>query len=150
MLFSFKSKLENAPPETTRMMSPPPVLDTEANAENNDQHSLQNNTEKPLTDTKEEEEIPCDLHFVVGCQSCRAWDKEDQEESDDDAGWMSHALTFAKDRLGKDLEWKRKNEQELVVIDPREKARELGVENKGKKNKDWDRDRDRDRGKGKK
>lgn len=38
---------------------------------------------------------------------------------------MSHALSFEKDRLGKDLTWKRKNEQELVVIDPREREREI-------------------------
>ena len=40
---------------------------------------------------------------------------------------MSHKLSFAKDRLGKDLEWKRKNEEELMVIDPREKERDLGI-----------------------
>jgi peptidyl-prolyl cis-trans isomerase SDCCAG10 len=47
-------------------------------------------------------------------------------DSDSDADWMSHALSFAKDRLGKDLTWKRKNETELLVIDPREKAKEIG------------------------
>jgi peptidyl-prolyl cis-trans isomerase SDCCAG10 len=84
----------------------------------------------------EEEEVPCDLHFIVGCQSCKAWDKEDQDESDDDTGWMAHSLSFAKDRLGKDLEWKRKNEEELVVIDPREKAQELKAERRSKR--EWD------------
>jgi peptidyl-prolyl cis-trans isomerase SDCCAG10 len=84
----------------------------------------------------DEEEIPCDLHFVMGCQSCTAWDRQDEEESDDDTGWMGHALSFAKDRLGKDLEWKRKNEEELVVIDPLEKAKEFKAEKKGKR--EWD------------
>jgi peptidyl-prolyl cis-trans isomerase SDCCAG10 len=36
----------------------------------------------------------------------------------------SHALSFERDRLGKDLNWKKKNE-ELVVIDPREKQKEV-------------------------
>lgn len=79
----------------------------------------------------------CDLHFVPNCQSCSKWDAADAaekaDEDENDTGWMSHALSFAKDRMGKDLEWKRKNEQELVVIDPRDKAKELGVEKqKGK------------------
>jgi peptidyl-prolyl cis-trans isomerase SDCCAG10 len=109
-------------------------------------------TEKPLEAAEpievdegkpnaDEEEVPCDLHFVVGCQSCTAWDKQDEEESDDDAGWMTHALSFAKDRLGKDLEWKRKNEEELVVIDPLEKAKELKAAKKG--NRDWDKAADK-------
>ena len=53
-------------------------------------------------------------------------------DSDADADWMSHALSFAKDRLGKDLTWKRKNETELLVIDPREKAKEIGGKERGK------------------
>lgn len=75
-----------------------------------------------------EEEALCDLHFIVHCQSCTNWDEDPSKNAnrdDDDSGWMSHALSFAKDRLGKDLEWKRKNEKDLVVIDPLEKAREL-------------------------
>jgi peptidyl-prolyl cis-trans isomerase SDCCAG10 len=39
-------------------------------------------------------------------------------------------LSFAKDRLGKDLEWKRKNEEELLVIDPREEAKRHKAEGK--------------------
>jgi peptidyl-prolyl cis-trans isomerase SDCCAG10 len=49
---------------------------------------------------------------------------------------MSHSLSFAKDRLGKDLEWKRKNEEDLVVIDPLEQAKEFKTDRKGKKQ--WD------------
>jgi peptidyl-prolyl cis-trans isomerase SDCCAG10 len=84
----------------------------------------------------DEDEAACDLHFIVGCQSCKAWDKQEEEESDDDAGWMAHSLSFAKDRLGKDLEWKRKNEEDLLVIDPREEAKRHKAEVKGKK--EWD------------
>ena len=47
--------------------------------------------------------------------------------ADDDTDWLGHTLTFAKDRLGKDLKWKEQNEKELVVIDPREREREIGV-----------------------
>ncbi|KAI6836693.1 cyclophilin-like protein [Hortaea werneckii] len=112
------------------------------------------------TDPTDEEEVLCDLHFIANCQSCKAWiDENDPDaqngegggggggDNDDDndpsSSWMSHSLTFAKDTLGKDLEWKRKME-EIEIIDPREKARELGVEG-GKKG-----ERGRDRlGKGK-
>lgn len=89
----------------------------------------------------EEDEAVCDLHFIAGCQSCKAWDKEEEEESDDDAGWMSHSLSFAKDRLGKDLEWKRKNEEDLLVIDPLEEAKRHKAEAKGKR--EWDGGKDK-------
>lgn len=46
---------------------------------------------------------------------------------------MAHALTFEKDRLGKNLEWKRKNEEELVVIDPREKSKKIMEEKREKR-----------------
>ncbi|KAF2219680.1 cyclophilin-like domain-containing protein [Elsinoe ampelina] len=75
----------------------------------------------------DEEEKLCDLHFIVNCQSCKAWNDEDgnkDADDDDDPNWMSHQLSFAKDTLGKDLEWKRKME-EFEVIDPREKAKDI-------------------------
>ncbi|KAK4939723.1 Peptidyl-prolyl isomerase cwc27 [Elasticomyces elasticus] len=97
----------------------------------------------------DEEAALCDLHFIANCQSCSRWDEDgvdpDVEPNDDDRQWMSHSLSFAKDRLGKDLTWKRKNEEELVVIDPREKEKEL----KSDKRRDRDRDRIRDKEKGK-
>ena len=121
ILSKFKSKLESAAPADTKMKSPK-ITDAD-----------EDRSSKPTAD---DEEVPCDLHFVVGCQSCTAWDKQDEEESDDDTGWMSHSLSFAKDRLGKDLEWKRKNEEDLVVIDPLEQAKEYKSDKKGKKQ--WD------------
>ncbi|KAF2680134.1 cyclophilin-like protein [Lentithecium fluviatile CBS 122367] len=126
ILSKFKSKLEAAAPAAEDTKSP-----VAPEPEQNDAPQAKDG--KP---TAEEEEVPCDLHFIVGCHSCTAWDKQEQEESDDDAGWMSHALSFAKDRLGKDLEWKRKNEEELVVIDPLEKSKELKAARKG--NREWD------------
>ncbi|KAI4913013.1 hypothetical protein J4E85_010988 [Alternaria conjuncta] len=113
ILNRFKSKLDSADSTAATKMDTP-TLPEEA-------PSNQGNGDANGAD--EEEEGACDLHFIVGCQSCKAWDKQDEEESDDDAGWMSHSLSFAKDRLGKDLEWKRKNEEELLVIDPREEAK---------------------------
>jgi len=123
LLANFKSKLESAAP-LSKVKSPEAV---DANGTTAPEASNINTVD---------EEIPCDLHFVVGCQSCTAWDQQDQEESDDDGGWMSHSLSFAKDRLGKDLEWKRKNEEELLVIDPREKAKEYKADQR--KKRDWD------------
>lgn len=92
----------------------------------------------------DEEAALCDLHFIANCQSCKSWDDPEAnegEEDDDDADWMSHKLSFAKDKLGKDLEWKRKMEHEIEVIDPREKARDIKAENR--------RGRDERKGKGK-
>lgn len=112
---------------------------------------------KPDADDTEEASL-CDLHFIANCQSCSSWDQEANsgrpeegpdvlpDRDDDDGGtrWMSHSLSFAKDRLGKDLTWKKKNEEELVVIDPREKERGL----KQARRKDRDRERERDKEKG--
>lgn len=72
----------------------------------------------------------CDLHFIANCQSCRPWDKgEDGQESGSDAeDWMSHTLNCAADKLGKDLSYRKKAEDELIVIDPREKAQALKEE----------------------
>ena len=95
-------------------------------------------------DNDDEEAAQCDLHFIVNCQSCKSWDADGADEAgaddagEDDSAWMAHSLSFAKDVLGKDLEWKRKM-AEIEVIDPREKARELGEERK----------REREKGKGK-
>jgi peptidyl-prolyl cis-trans isomerase SDCCAG10 len=131
ILRSFKSKLEQAPPDTKA--SNPTVDESEENG-----------------DQDEEGEV-CDLHFIANCQSCRAWDKEEKDESDDE-GWMSHTLSFTADKLGKDLSYRKKAEEELVVIDPLEKARTLQEEKKaardaraGGSSRAWDRDRDRDR-----
>ncbi|KIH91269.1 peptidyl-prolyl cis-trans isomerase SDCCAG10 [Sporothrix brasiliensis 5110] len=73
----------------------------------------------------------CDLHFIANCQSCRPWDKngEDGQVSDSDGeDWMSHTLNCAADKLGKDLSYRKKAEEELIVIDPREKAHALKEE----------------------
>ena len=115
-LSAFKAKLDSAPAETeTTVKTPPPELKDEAKAAGGD-----------------EEALLCDLHFIADCQSCSNWQNNEEVDADDDAGWMSHSLSFAKDRLGKDLEWKRKNENELVVIDPREKETRLKEERKDK------------------
>ncbi|KAE8841968.1 hypothetical protein HRS9139_01265 [Pyrenophora teres f. teres] len=125
ILSKFKSKLDSAEPAAASKMATPALPEDSTNG-------------KASGDANgaDEEEGACDLHFIVGCQSCKAWDKQEEEESDDDAGWMSHSLSFAKDRLGKDLEWKRKNEEDLLVIDPREEAKRHKAEGKGKK--EWD------------
>ncbi|KAF4817814.1 Peptidyl-prolyl isomerase CWC27 [Colletotrichum siamense] len=124
---AFKSKLEQAPEEKD---SGPVSVDPEETGE-----------EKQGA---EEEAELCDLHFIADCQSCKAWDQAGQEDSDDE-GWMSHALSFKADKLGKDLSYRKKAEDELVVIDPREKARTLQEERKasrearsGNSGREWD------------
>lgn len=128
LLSKFKTKLEAAEPAAAPKSKDVPAP---SDAEMKDGE----------TKADEEEESVCDLHFIAGCQSCKAWDKEEEEESDDDAGWMSHSLSFAKDRLGKDLEWKRKNEEDLLVIDPLEEAKRLKAGPKGKR--EWDGGKDK-------
>lgn len=99
------------------------------------------NVDEPIGDSKatadEEEAQLCDLHFIANCASCQSWDKHLLDNDDGDEivgnGWMVHALSFEKDRLGKDLTWKKKNEEELVVIDPREKTREILEDHRGKR-----------------
>lgn len=93
----------------------------------------------PTGEGEEEEEYQlCDLHFIPHCQSCKSWDEAHAKdanpsgaaanEDDADTGdFLGHVLKFEKDRLGKDLKWKKDHEYDdgLVVIDPREKGREL-------------------------
>lgn len=108
-------------------------------------HSSEQITGKiPIED---EEADLCDLHFIMNCQSCKSWDDDKPEETvemdgDDDSSWMSHTLNFAKDTLGKDLEWKKKM-TEIEVIDPRAKAKIIMEERRKERG-----DREREKGKG--
>ena len=96
-----------------------------------------------LADDDEEAQL-CDLHFIINCQSCSRWDEQDdakEVEDDNDRGFLGHRLAFGKDRLGKDWDWKKKDRNRLqdddgglVVIDPREKEKDL---KKGKKARKW-------------
>ncbi|KAG5957315.1 Peptidyl-prolyl isomerase cwc27 [Claviceps cyperi] len=142
LLRAFQSKLEKVPPKPapSATMSKPDAGEggdgtaAEAAAEGDDEAAL------------------CDLHFIANCQSCTAWDDQQGQEDSDDEGWMSHSLSFAADKLGKDLRNRRKAEDELVVIDPREKAyslkktkqaeREAKLEGTGRA---WDQARDQAR-----
>ncbi|KAI4121100.1 MAG: hypothetical protein LQ347_006955 [Umbilicaria vellea] len=147
ILSAFRAKLENAPPETKPEASPVREDGNGKATSNGDGNA----------DAEDDEEAHlCDLHFIANCQSCKSWDKHTAEvaeaHEDDDSGWMSHALSFEKDRLGKDLNWKKKIEEELVVIDPREKARDIKEEQRAKRTAKggssgtaWGKDRDRGR-----
>ncbi|KAJ9663842.1 Peptidyl-prolyl isomerase cwc27 [Neophaeococcomyces mojaviensis] len=141
MLNAFRARLKQA--ETARKASN--FVSTNGKPTDNGMES------KVQPDAPDEEAALCDLHFIANCQSCKDWADEDDKDADDDqdGGFLSHALTFEKDRLGKDLTWKRKNEEELVVIDPRERERELGIKSKhrdrdggGGKSREWDKRRD--------
>ena len=125
LLQAFKAKLDKLPEEMVQDIA---LLSNEPDKD-------------PAEDTAEGEEAAlCDLHFIAGCQSCARWDKEnaDVDNEDEEAKeWMAHQLSFEKDRLGKDLNWKRRNEEELVVIDPREKMGEIKKQQKA--GRAWDR-----------
>ncbi|KAF4946450.1 hypothetical protein FSARC_14189 [Fusarium sarcochroum] len=131
MLKAFQSRLEKAPPE-----------------KENEPTAKEATKEEQDTQAPDDEAELCDLHFIANCQSCTSWDKQKNDESDDE-GWMSHSLSFAADKLGKDLRNRKKAEEELVVIDPREKARTLKDEKKaardarqGNTGRAWDQARD--------
>ena len=146
MLNAFKTKLEKAPKEQRPSNSP---------VRENEEVAASNRMEKEVANGNDDEAVLCDLHFIANCQSCQSWDQHlggtVETQDDDNEGWMSHALSFEKDRLGKDLNWKKKNEEELVVIDPREKEKGIREEQRAKKlarlggSKAWDLDRDKGR-----
>ena len=140
LLDAFKSKLETA------------TLDLAPDTREDSGLDIQMPDAAPVVEENDEEAGLCDLHFIANCQSCKSWDEHAQgDDGDEDAGWMSHVLSFEKDRLGKDLTWKRKNEEELMVIDPREKAKDIQDEQRAKKlakaggSTAWAKDRDRGR-----
>lgn len=141
ILDAFRARLEKAAAEPSASSVAGPSMSTIPATDANGNEEAAN----------DEDEAVCDLHFIVNCQSCKSWDAQDAETGGDadDKGWMTHALTFEKDRLGKDLTWKKKNEEELVVIDPREKAKDIREEARAKKKarltgdagRAWDKDR---------
>lgn len=137
MLEAFRSRLGKAPAEKIPESTP-----AAADGETDGQDSGGGGG-----GAEEDEGALCDLHFIANCQSCTAWDKQAKDDSDDE-GWMSHRLSFAADRLGKDLTNRKKAEEELIVIDPREKARALKEGKRGEREKDkgsgkaWDQRRD--------
>lgn len=133
MLKGFQSRLDKAAPEK--------VLAKDA----------EDDGEVKESETGDEEAELCDLHFIANCQSCTSWDKQEKEESDDE-GWMSHQLSFAADKLGKDLRNRKKAEEELVVIDPRSKEQSMREDKRAKRDarsggsgREWDQRRDQAR-----
>jgi peptidyl-prolyl cis-trans isomerase SDCCAG10 len=120
---AFKQRLENLP----AVEAPSDITNGEATEGKT--NGASHDPEPTTAEADDEEAALCDLHFIANCQSCRAWDDEKADgeaeaDDDDDPGWMAHQLSFARDTLGKDLEWKKKM-SEIEVIDPREKAREI-------------------------
>lgn len=124
LLKSFQKKLEEALPEE-EPEAPEPAFDGEG--------------KEGKKGEEDEEAGLCDLHFIANCESCKRWDhleKEGEEEDDDGNGWMSHILSFEKDKKGKDLRNKQKGEDELVVIDPRAKAKTLKEERRSRRDRE--------------
>lgn len=153
---AFKAKLENADSQTSsnrersNQPQPQPTNDTTTNNKaNKDQDQEPEDDEAHL----------CDLHFIANCQSCKSWDDPDTtgtgtgtgtgdlDATQGEAGWLTHELRFEKDTMGKDLNWKREHPDDidsLMVIDPREREREIIGDGKMKK-RGFARDRERDR-----
>jgi len=146
MLNAFKARLESSSDSSNKSSHNKPH---DQKQKPHDDTSNPKPTQPQLAAAVDDEEATlCDLHFIANCQSCSKWDEDGANpdaaaESDDDKEWFNHTLSFAKDRLGKDLTWKRKTEEELVVIDPREREKEL----KSEKRRDRDKIREKDKGK---
>lgn len=123
---AFKERLGGLPADK----SSPPSTNSHKGYHSNERVSGE------LAEDDEEDDL-CDLHFIVNCLSCKAWNDDKPEEivdvdAGDDSSWMSHTLICAKDKLGKDLEWKKKM-AEVEVIDPIEKARIIKEERRKEK-----------------
>lgn len=140
LLRAFQAKLDSAPAEKDVSTATP-------GAEDGGKAGAQ----APGGGADEDEAALCDLHFIANCQSCRSWDAHAEAgdpEDEDERGWMSHALSFKADKLGKDLKYRKKAEDELVVIDPREKEKTLKEQKRaerearsGGSGREWDRAR---------
>jgi peptidyl-prolyl cis-trans isomerase SDCCAG10 len=136
---AFKAKLE-----TSDAKSHPGTKEKE--------HTSHHDT-KMAEEAEDEEAQLCDLHFIANCKSCQNWDQtadglpaDPHDQNDNATDWMSHRLQFGKDTLGKDLEWKKKHQEDadsLMVIDPREKEKEYAHRGGGKSRKTG-RDRERE------
>ncbi|KAL4904374.1 cyclophilin-like domain-containing protein [Aspergillus multicolor] len=139
MFNAFKSKLENSDSQPTTSTKRPSTSKAE---------------EKENEDEDEESQL-CDLHFIANCQSCKSWDNDAvgagtaADDDANDSGWLGHQLQFGKDTLGKDLNWKREHQDvdTLMVIDPREKEKEIAGTKRGK-GRGLERDRERERKRG--
>ncbi|PWW72606.1 cyclophilin-like protein [Tuber magnatum] len=131
----FKSKLDSAP-------SPPTTTTTTTAAGTTASTEAKATTGSKFTEVldHDDESNLCDLHFIPHCLSCNAHVEAEDNVDGGAAGLWAHALSFEKDRLGKDLTWKKRNE-EMVVIDPREKGKEILSKGKGK-GSEWGRRRD--------
>ncbi|KAF9955056.1 Peptidyl-prolyl isomerase cwc27 [Mortierella alpina] len=102
---------------------------------------------EPNPAPKKNDAPPCQIHGIPSCESCqdtttskrkkaiRTDDGQDNEndngteeveddDSDNDIGWMQHKLVFEKDLKGKDvsLSSKRDDVNDYIVIDPLNKA----------------------------
>ncbi|KAL4882240.1 cyclophilin-like domain-containing protein [Aspergillus karnatakaensis] len=140
MFNAFKAKLENSgsqPSNTIKHSSSKPTTNTSA----------------PEDDADEESQL-CDLHFIANCQSCKSWDDDSGEtagknpdEDVNDADWLSHQLRFGKDTLGKDLNWRKEHQEadSLMVIDPRQKEKEINSGSGKGRRRGMERDRERER-----
>ncbi|KAH7367281.1 peptidyl-prolyl isomerase CWC27 [Plectosphaerella cucumerina] len=131
LLKAFQTRLESARPQHDPAAAP------EAGSGTGDAKAGDGGAE-------DDEAQLCDLHFIAGCESCRAWGEQAQDDSDDD-GWMGAALSFKADRLGKDLRFRKAAEDDLVVIDPLAKGKSIQEKRKadrdarsGKSGREWD------------
>lgn len=141
MFKAFRTRLDGLPAETVH----PAGDDEDAPRPGPDEAAVDAGMVPTTAVNGDDEAELCDLHFIANCQSCKAWDEDLMGEEvgdgeDEDGAWMAHSLTFVKDTLGKDLEWRRKM-AEIEVIDPREKAKTIKEETK--------KSREEGRGKGK-
>ncbi|KAF4212453.1 hypothetical protein CNMCM6805_001087 [Aspergillus fumigatiaffinis] len=142
MFNAFRAKLESADAKSALHEKP------SAPASDTTKHTSEQANANANTEPEDEEAQLCDLHFIANCQSCKSWDDTGATETaapaDDGRDWLTHELRFGKDMLGKDLRWKREHPDDvdsLVVIDPREREKELV----GGKRRGLERDRERDR-----
>jgi peptidyl-prolyl cis-trans isomerase SDCCAG10 len=124
-------------------------LSRAAQEEDEEDKSTDEKEDIPESGKGKEEEVICDLHFIANCESCQ-W--HENKEEGDDKGWATHKFVAEIDRRGKDLNDRKKEDDDLVVIDPRARARTLKEEKRaerearaGNSGRAWDQGRDQAR-----
>ncbi|OJJ56579.1 hypothetical protein ASPSYDRAFT_155942 [Aspergillus sydowii CBS 593.65] len=152
MFNAFKAKLEGSDSQ--------PTTSSSTKRTSTSKPSAPAPTEGEDADADEDSQL-CDLHFIANCQSCKSWDSSGNAETGtatsadndaNDSGWLTHQLRFGKDTFGKDLSWKKEHQDAdtLMVIDPREREKEItgGSGSKREKGRGLERDRERERKRG--
>ena len=157
MLSIFSKRLDAASAAASRSAAPAETPKPEGPPDDGDPGARNTPAAAPAADADASGGVECDLHFRTNCAECAAWAARDAAhaaDADADA-WMAAALASVHERrkgaAADDAETRRRvYEDDLIVIDPRAKAKELkDGRRKGFREattqREWDKRREMDR-----